>query len=166
MIAKGAGFILGQLFQLDRLPFGEAVKLDLLLRETILIFPPPTGVLSAERLFDDRATEIRPPLHVLRDQLDPALFGYLFVLRFKGALLVVALLKVAGFQCDALFGELGANVLALGVGLLGRLIMVPVGLDFGNGFEVLCGLVTVLRRSPISLCHLGLECERADAAQI
>ena len=28
------------------------------------------------------------------------------------------------------------------------------------------GLVTVLRRSPISLCHLGLECERADAAQI
>lgn len=30
----------------------------------------------------------------------------------------------------------------------------------------LLGLVTVLRRSPISLCHLGLECERADAAQI
>jgi DnaJ-domain-containing protein 1 len=28
------------------------------------------------------------------------------------------------------------------------------------------GLVTVLCRSPISLCHLGLECERADAAQI
>jgi hypothetical protein len=30
----------------------------------------------------------------------------------------------------------------------------------------LTGLVTVLRRSPISLCHLGLECEGADAAQI
>jgi ParB family transcriptional regulator, chromosome partitioning protein len=30
----------------------------------------------------------------------------------------------------------------------------------------LFGLVTVLRRSPISLCHLGLECEWADAAQI
>lgn len=28
------------------------------------------------------------------------------------------------------------------------------------------GLVTVLCRSPISLCHLGLECERAYAAQI
>ena len=28
------------------------------------------------------------------------------------------------------------------------------------------GLVTVSRRSPISLRHLGLECERADAAQI
>jgi hypothetical protein len=28
------------------------------------------------------------------------------------------------------------------------------------------GLVTVLRRSPISLRHLGFECERADAAQI
>ena len=28
------------------------------------------------------------------------------------------------------------------------------------------GLVPVLRRSPISLCHLGLERERADAAQI
>jgi len=28
------------------------------------------------------------------------------------------------------------------------------------------GLVTVLRRSPISLCYLGLECERADATQI
>jgi hypothetical protein len=26
------------------------------------------------------------------------------------------------------------------------------------------GLVTVLRRSPISLCYLGLECERTDAA--
>ncbi len=28
------------------------------------------------------------------------------------------------------------------------------------------GLVTVLCRSLISLCHLGFECERADAAQI
>lgn len=28
------------------------------------------------------------------------------------------------------------------------------------------GLVTVLRRSPISLCHLGFERERADAAEI
>ena len=28
------------------------------------------------------------------------------------------------------------------------------------------GLVTVLRRSLISLCHLGFECERADTAQI
>ena len=28
------------------------------------------------------------------------------------------------------------------------------------------GLVTVLCWSPISLCHVGLECERADAAQI
>jgi outer membrane receptor protein involved in Fe transport len=28
------------------------------------------------------------------------------------------------------------------------------------------GLVTVLRRSPISLRHLSFECERADAAQI
>jgi hypothetical protein len=28
------------------------------------------------------------------------------------------------------------------------------------------GLVTVLRWPPISLCHLGLESERADAAQI
>lgn len=28
------------------------------------------------------------------------------------------------------------------------------------------GLVPVLRRSPISLCHLGFECEGADAAQI
>jgi len=29
-----------------------------------------------------------------------------------------------------------------------------------------CGLVTVLCRSPISLCHLGFEREWADAAQI
>ena len=28
------------------------------------------------------------------------------------------------------------------------------------------GLVSDLCRSPISLCHLGFECERADAAQI
>ena len=28
------------------------------------------------------------------------------------------------------------------------------------------GFVTVLRRSPISLCHLCLKGERADAAQI
>ncbi len=28
------------------------------------------------------------------------------------------------------------------------------------------GLVSVLRRSPISLYHLGFKCERADAAQI
>lgn len=28
------------------------------------------------------------------------------------------------------------------------------------------GLVAVLRRSPISLCHLGFEREWADAAQI
>jgi len=28
------------------------------------------------------------------------------------------------------------------------------------------GLVTVLCRSPISLCHLGFECEWADATQI
>jgi predicted ArsR family transcriptional regulator len=28
------------------------------------------------------------------------------------------------------------------------------------------GHVTVLRRSLVSLCHLGFECERADAAQI
>jgi hypothetical protein len=28
------------------------------------------------------------------------------------------------------------------------------------------GLVTVLCRSPLSLCHLGFEGERADAAQI
>ena len=28
------------------------------------------------------------------------------------------------------------------------------------------GLVTVLCRSPISLCHLGFKRERADAAQI
>jgi hypothetical protein len=28
------------------------------------------------------------------------------------------------------------------------------------------GLVTFSCRSPISLCHLGFECERADAAQI
>jgi hypothetical protein len=27
------------------------------------------------------------------------------------------------------------------------------------------GLVTVLRRSPISLCHPGFESERADAGQ-
>ncbi|MEG4004259.1 transposase, partial [Microcoleus sp. SVA1_B3] len=29
--------------------------------------------------------------------------------------------------------------------------------------EAVFGLVTVLRRSPISLSHLGFECERADA---
>jgi hypothetical protein len=61
-------------------------------------------------------------------------------------------------------------------------IRVANPLDLGSGNEfgqiagrraagllqlmVKIGLVTVLRRSPISLCHLGLECERADAAQI
>jgi diamine N-acetyltransferase len=35
-----------------------------------------------------------------------------------------------------------------------------------DGIEVPSGLVTVLRRSPISLCHLRFECERADATQI
>jgi hypothetical protein len=34
------------------------------------------------------------------------------------------------------------------------------------GAALQLGLVTVSCRSPISLCHLGLECERADAAQI
>jgi hypothetical protein len=44
--------------------------------------------------------------------------------------------------------------------------------DFVQGITALArgkahhGLVTVLCRSPISLRHLGLECERADAAQI
>jgi len=42
---------------------------------------------------------------------------------------------------------------------------------FTRGFEDAVrdadyGLVTVLRRSLISLRHLGFECERADAAQI
>ena len=32
--------------------------------------------------------------------------------------------------------------------------------------DALNGLVTVLSRCLISLCHLGFECERADAAQI
>jgi hypothetical protein len=32
--------------------------------------------------------------------------------------------------------------------------------------RALIGLVTVLRRSLISLCHLGFQCEWADAAQI
>jgi dihydrofolate reductase len=55
----------------------------------------------------------------------------------------------------------------------------PATLNPAMGFAPVCGvctlctgsargtgLVTVLRRSPISLCHLGLECERANAAQI
>ena len=33
-------------------------------------------------------------------------------------------------------------------------------------FRKALGLVTVLCRSPISLCHLGFERERADAAQV
>jgi len=32
--------------------------------------------------------------------------------------------------------------------------------------ERLIGLVTVLCRSPFSLCDFGFECERADAAQV
>jgi cytochrome P450 len=36
----------------------------------------------------------------------------------------------------------------------------------GDTVHLPVGLVTVLRRSPISLRHLGFECERADAAQI
>ena len=39
---------------------------------------------------------------------------------------------------------------------------VPLAISVGE----LSGLVTVLCRSPISLCHLGFERERADAAQI
>lgn len=39
------------------------------------------------------------------------------------------------------------------------------GVSLALGKQVY-GLVTVLCRSPISLCHLGFECERADAAQI
>jgi non-ribosomal peptide synthetase component E (peptide arylation enzyme) len=41
------------------------------------------------------------------------------------------------------------------------------GITKGDRIAVLqTGLVTVLCRSPISLRHLGLEFERADAAQI
>ncbi|MET4133680.1 hypothetical protein ABIE62_002834, partial [Porphyrobacter sp. MBR-155] len=46
---------------------------------------------------------------------------------------------------------------------------VSVGLEEAlepGEFTLGIGLVTVLRRSPISLCHPGFECERADAAQI
>jgi len=42
-------------------------------------------------------------------------------------------------------------------------------LSYGNDSNravVKFGLVTVLCRSPISLCHLGFERERTDAAQI
>jgi hypothetical protein len=37
---------------------------------------------------------------------------------------------------------------------------------FPATYQIKSGLVTVLCRSPISLCHLGFEGERADAAQI
>ena len=51
-------------------------------------------------------------------------------------------------------------------------VVLDEGLDLGlevAGQEVVLqqdGLVTVLCRSPISLCHLGFECERANAAQV
>jgi len=35
-----------------------------------------------------------------------------------------------------------------------------------GSYEQRIGLVTVLRRSLISLCHLGFEGERADAAKV
>ena len=55
------------------------------------------------------------------------------------------------------------------------LFMQPVTAAGPEGFRMtrcpfrldgLFGLATVLCRSPISLCHLGFEFERADAAQI
>ncbi len=47
----------------------------------------------------------------------------------------------------------------------GSLAMATVWTCLGK-VESFPGLVTVSCRSPISLCHLGFECERADAAQI
>ena len=44
-----------------------------------------------------------------------------------------------------------------------RILFAQDNLEFQ---PLLIGLVTVLCRSPISLCHLGFERERADAAQI
>ena len=43
-----------------------------------------------------------------------------------------------------------------------------VSLGYGGSYARVAafGLVSVLCRSPISLCHLGFERERADAAQI
>jgi hypothetical protein len=54
---------------------------------------------------------------------------------------------------------------------LGRALAVEIGLALAIADELQrcglqTGLVTVLCRSPISLCHLRFECERADATQI
>ena len=40
------------------------------------------------------------------------------------------------------------------------------GAEARDALVKLIGLVTVLCRLPISLCHLGFECERANAAQV
>ena len=49
----------------------------------------------------------------------------------------------------------------------GSLALVPIWMtDDPAALMAVIGLVTVLRRSPISLCHLGFERERAYAAQI
>lgn len=71
--------------------------------------------------------------------------------------------------------KLGARVIALNRAVIGAEIGAgggafagPLGVIAGAaaGIVVSTGLVTVLRRSPVSLCHLGFEGERADAAQI
>lgn len=70
------------------------------------------------------------------------------------------------------FGTTG--VLGVSGGAFGRPVVqafpswatIPSNRDLATGRRWHFGLVTVLCRSPISLCHLGFERERADAAQI
>ena len=52
----------------------------------------------------------------------------------------------------------------LGVALEWLAVAAPWAIRVGA--LIVVGLVTVLCRSPISLCHLGFECEGADATQI
>ena len=68
---------------------------------------------------------------------------------------------LAGAIPVQLAGEVTVGIAALG--LLASLA-VPAAPSVRDHHHI--GLVTVLCRSPISLSHLGLECERADAAQI
>jgi MFS family permease len=98
---------------------------------------------------DVTPSEIRGRAFGLRQSIDT-------VGAFLGPLIAIAAMAAFANDMRAVFW---LAVIPAGIAVL----LVLVGVEDA---KTPLGLVTVLCRSPISLRHLGLECERANAAQI